>query len=380
MYIGVAMNLLHNTMICIVILSLTIGTAYPTVAQTTEKADWIAEALSTIANGDYPRIKAISFWADSWEDDGFDVDLTLGSSPEALEAYRDGIASDVYVELPQFEKVGDDFILAPTEGVYHGAYTNPDGEEDGLTATQISDFETDVDKELTWVYFSNNWEGGIEFPSANVQTVVDQGALPFIRLMPRSQYDTHEENIFTLEKINAGEFDADLRQWAQDAKQADTPLLLEFGTEVNGDWFPWNAKYHGNDPQVFIDSYRHIVDLFDSEGLMNTTWFYHVDADSVPEETWNTHESYYPGDDYVDWIGMSVYGVFDPSDDWESFTELFDYGYEALSGISESKPLAILEFSVNEYGESDGILNSPSIPILLGIASMTLLRIATRKR
>ena len=31
------------------------------------------------------------------------------------------------------------------------------------------------------------------------------------------------------------------RAWGRAAQTFGTPLIVEFGTEVNGSWFPWNG-------------------------------------------------------------------------------------------------------------------------------------------
>jgi hypothetical protein len=37
----------------------------------------------------------------------------------------------------------------------------------------------------------------------------------------------------------------DLAAWADGARNFGTPLVVEYGTEVNGDWNPWSAPYNG---------------------------------------------------------------------------------------------------------------------------------------
>src|SRR5436305_6694287 len=54
------------------------------------------------------------------------------------------------------------------------------------------------------------------------------------------------------------------RSWARDAKNFGSAILIEWGTEPNGDWFSWNGKWNGGPgegPERYIAAYRHIVDL-----------------------------------------------------------------------------------------------------------------------
>lgn len=63
--------------------------------------------------------------------------------------------------------------------------------------------------------------------------------------------------------------------------------------------------------------------------------------------------AYYPGDDYIDWIGVSVYGPQKAEDEYRAFTDVFTRDvYNELNRISSArsgKPLALLEFGINKH-------------------------------
>ena len=139
------------------------------------------------------------------------------------------------------------------------------------------------------------------------------------------------------------------------------PIIIDFAPEMNGDWFSWSGKYNGGSvknkygdsnladgPERYQDAYRHIIDIFKEEGATNVTWVFHVNANSFPEESWNNYNAYYPGDEYIDWIGFSVYGAITPDENWENFTQIMDTSYPELEAVSKTKPLAVLEFGVME--------------------------------
>lgn len=333
------------------------------------KADWIRDALQSIRNGDYPRIKAINYWHETWKNSAWSTsNLRVDSSPspEALEAYREGIADTFFVTKIALSE--DSLkVLPPDYGVYHCAYPEFGDSEDTVTAQRISDFQNLVDKVMAWVTFADNWVGGIDFPADEVALIWDGGHLPYIKMMAFSRYEYTEgatDSIYTLQRIIDGEFDDDLKKWAQDAKASSIPMMACFGVEVNGEWFCWNGSWNGGDttdgygdpsqpdgPERFKDAYRHIVDLCRTEGADNITWMFHVNADSRPEADWNRMASYYPGDEYVDWIGISVYGPLTPKDGrkyWETFTWIMDTYYPELAALSADKPLAVVEYGVIE--------------------------------
>lgn len=243
-------------------------------------------------------------------------------------------------------------VVPPAEGVYHSAFADFGGEEDQVSVGAINSFAALVGKPIAWAYFSNNWFDGIKFPAEDVKAAHDAGAVPFIRMMPRSTWDEEgPDPVYSLAAIAGGQFDAALRQWARDAKAVPYALMVEFGTEVNGDWFPWNGVYNGGSgvgPARFQAAYRHIIDLFREEGVTNITWVFHVDAQPSPEVAWNSMAAYYPGDSYIDWLGISAYGAQTLDEDWQSFEEVMDAGYSKLAALSPTKPIAVLEFGVTE--------------------------------
>ncbi|MDQ6724439.1 MAG: hypothetical protein M3Z01_09290 [Thermoproteota archaeon] len=65
-------------------------------------------------------------------------------------------------------------------------------------------------------------------------------------------------------------------------------------------------------------------------------------------QPWNDIKNYYPGDNYIDWIGASIYGNFERGAEWTSFTNMLDATYPELAAISSKKPLAVFEFGVLE--------------------------------
>lgn len=253
-------------------------------------------------------------------------------------------------------------LLPPRIGIYHGAFPDFGPTEDRVSTPSVGRFVRLARKRIMWAYFSNNWFGGIHFPGRAVTAIKRSGAIPFIRLMPRSDWtEDQADRRYRLGAIAEGQFDAELRRWARAAGSTHVPLLVDFACEMNGDWFPWSGKWNGggvrtgfgdprlaDGPERYRAAYRHVIRLFRAQGARNVTWVFHVNADSTPSEQWNSMRAYYPGDDYIDWIGVSAYGAQTPKDPGESFTAVLDRAYQELAAISRRKPLMIAEFGVVE--------------------------------
>lgn len=259
-------------------------------------------------------------------------------------------------------------LAPPATGLYHAAYPDFGPEEDDVTTRRLNRFAEKLDgRKITWAYFSDNWFRGIKFPKHKAELLLGEGVIPFIRIMPRSNWKYGcADRKYRLEKILAGEFDEKLRKYARRAGSVRGPLIMEFGTEVNGNWFPWSGVCNGGEqrtaygspqladgPERFRDAYRHIIDLFRAEGVHNVTWVFHVNGYGAPyKKSWNRHSAYYPGDAYIDWIGVSAYGAQTPAEmkNWNpSFREVMDDVYPAVAAISSNKPIAVLEFGIIEH-------------------------------
>jgi Glycosyl hydrolase family 26 len=251
---------------------------------------------------------------------------------------------------------GAERLAPPPPGkLYQGLYFDEpaaghDPTEHDVTAADVARFEQTLGTKTAWVFFSDNWSESRKFPAATCDWIRGLGKIPYVRLMLRSDLEqNHAEKIFTLTNILAGKFDDDLRTWARDAKAFGSPILIEWGTEPNGDWFSWNGKWNGGakeGPRRYIEVWRHIVDLMRGEGAGNLQWIWHVNWFDVPEAKWNQFENYYPGGDYCDWVALSAYGPLTPRtvDGTESFRFKMRTAYPRLTKIAPGKPIVIAEF------------------------------------
>lgn len=249
------------------------------------------------------------------------------------------------------------------QGVFPGGKT---GEEDDLTLADLTSYEQTVGKQAAWVYFSDNWYHGRAFPTATAAWIRDAGSLPWVRLMLRSSSDQNvAEPVYNLKAILAGRFDADLRSWCDGARDFGSPLVVEWGTEANGEWFSWNGSWNGgattigygdrhraDGPERFVDVFGHLVAICRERAADNVRWAWHVDAESWPRDEWNDLEAYWPGSDAVDVIAVSAYGAQQPTDtESASLRSLLDPVYPRLTALARAggEPVVLAEFGVTDH-------------------------------
>ncbi|MFB4423925.1 glycoside hydrolase family 26 protein [Streptomyces sp. QL37] len=98
-------------------------------------------------------------------------------------------------------------------------------------------------------------------------------------------------------------------------------------------------------PEEYVAAHRHLHDRFEELGVDNVVWVWTVSG-YLPSG--KLFERLYPGDDYVDWIGMDQYNYFTCHDttDWKDFDRSQRPTYEWLrTHISAEKPLMFAEFA-----------------------------------
>lgn len=250
--------------------------------------------------------------------------------------------------------------VPPAGKLYQGFYFDEPAQEHDPTEhdvkpADVGRFENAVGQRIAWVFFSDNWFESRTFPTSTCAWIRGLGKVPYVRLMLRSDLEqSHAEKTFSLKRIIGGEFDDDLKAWANEAKAFGSPVLVEWGTEPNGNWFSWNGKWNGGagaGPARFVAAYRHVVDVMRAEGADNLQWIWHVNWFDEPEAKWNRFENYYPGDSYCDWIALSAYGPLTPraKDGTESFRFKMKTAYPRVTKLAPGKPIVIAEFGCDTH-------------------------------
>ena len=259
-------------------------------------------------------------------------------------------------------------LEVPAHGAYTGAYINFGDAEDDVSLEAIEEFEQEAGKHQAIVAFSSFW-GEQRFPAEAMRMIKAHGSVPLVFWSPwdrpyeEEQIEAHGTDKFSLVNILAGQWDAYIDQWADGAKAQGIPIFVSLCNEMNGDWFPWSAKYYGagtpiagSDPPQFVGpeyfkrAYRYIVDRVRARGATNILWIFHVNNFSEPYEVWNTFKQFYPGRDYVDWLGMSVYGQLYPDEKkWNLFEDMIHKPYDELCKLDPDKPVMVTEWGAGEF-------------------------------
>ena len=234
----------------------------------------------------------------------------------------------------------------PINGILQGAMTDTSGNEQ-VTVTTISNFNTAAGKTIAIAYFTHHWFSTVEpFPKSLCDSCHNQHAVPFIRM----NADELASTVVTCAKINNGDYDTQLKQYANDAKvwNNGAPIFAEFGTEVNGNFL----AFSGEGATAYKNAAKRVINLFRGEGCNNVRFVFHGDFN----DPGSNPSSWYPGDSYFDYIGSSFYGQSNGLGCVGSLKNTYNgKTYYDLWASCGSKPLAILEWGL---GDATDITNT----------------------
>jgi beta-mannanase len=252
-------------------------------------------------------------------------------------------------------------LMVPAQGAYTGAYVDFGETEDTVTLEQIEKFEQMVGKHQAMVASSSYW-GEQSFPRRNLDIISRHGSVPLIYWSPwdRPYNQDAGPDRFSLEAILRGEWDSYIDSWAKQARDYEKPFFVAWGLEMNGSWFPWSGTFYGagtaapgtdqaSGPEIYKRAYRHVVDRVRARGATNILWVFHANNYSYPNDVWNTMDRYYPGKDYVDWLGISVYGKQFNKDKWVNAHDCLVYAYQDLEKLDPDKPIMLAEWGIGEF-------------------------------
>ncbi len=208
----------------------------------------------------------------------------------------------------------------------------------------ILKFGKDYGKKPYLVMVFTDWDRFVD--EETIKDIYSAGCVPFITWEP---WKANEKQPIDYEGLLNGEYDSYIMDFAERLKGDGNPVFMRFAHEMNGNWYPWAGTVIGAEKYIAI--YRHVKDIFDKAAADNVKWVFSVNWEDVPSVEGNHFMLYYPGDKYVDYVGIDGYnwGDTQPWSRWMSFKEMF--GKICGEVVSETgKPVIISEFSSADSG------------------------------
>lgn len=209
----------------------------------------------------------------------------------------------------------------PEAGSYLGAYIHLDH----IVNDDMDAFEALVGKAHATYFRYVGW--GAPFPFRWVKELHRRGAMPHIAWEPNGGLGEVRDDDY-------------LRGWAEAAARVGGPIFLRYASEMNGTW-----QAYSGDPEEYIRKWRMVTRVM-REVAPNVVMVWCPFA--TPQAT---IASYYPGDDWVDWVAVNIYSVHHY--DGDATKPALDDPREQLRFVYDRyaarKPIAICEYAATHF-------------------------------
>ena len=144
-------------------------------------------------------------------------------------------------------------------------------------------------------------------------------------LIAWSWMDWHDKKTSpSLQDVVTGKYDWYFDDWIKGVKEFGDPIFIRLSHEMDGDWYPysqgWKDNPTSNTAADYVAYYRYVIDRFNKAGVTNVAWVWCVNGDRSGGKDWL---DYYPGDAYVDWLGIDPYSSRNPRQMIEPLLAMF---------------------------------------------------------
>ncbi len=195
----------------------------------------------------------------------------------------------------------------------------------------------------------------MELDLVNMQKAIDQGKLIEFTLQISAANNMDMYGYTPMFDVANGKLDDEIRTIAQGIKSLEAPILFRLNNEANSDWTSYSGIVTMSDPEIYIEVWRRIYDIFVEEGVTNTLWIWNPNDRNYPPTDWNNFMCYYPGDEYVQMIGVTGYNTGDYyrsyiGETWRDFEHIYDEVEKAYSPFFSDFPWIITEFASSSHG------------------------------
>lgn len=220
--------------------------------------------------------------------------------------------------------------------LYGGTWSNAPWCDSG-TQCALPKFDQNAGKQIAVEHWGMCWTCGFDTDVAKL--VVGRGDIPAVDWSTSGVSDAD---------VASGKYDGWLTTQAKAMASFGHPLFVLFDEEMNGTWYSYSPGLNGNTAADFVAMWRHVHDVFASNGATNVTWVWCPNVD--PDHVFTSYSELYPGDAYVDWTGLNGYNW--GGHEWTSFANVFSSSYNALLQLAPTKPIMIGETASAEVGGS----------------------------
>lgn len=207
-------------------------------------------------------------------------------------------------------------------------------------------------------------------PIADLNSVAARGATSLLTWEPWTWGGGLNQTAYQSATIASGTYDTYIKSWGTALAAWGKPVMLRYGHEMNGNWYPWADGVNGNASGSYVAAYRHVHDVLVASGATNVIWVW---SPNVPYYGSTPITTEYPGDDYVNDVALDGYnwGLDRVGGSWKSPSTVFGEGLTELRGLASTKPIIVAETASSENGGSKAQWNTDLVSYLAAQPDVT---------
>ncbi|MCG2612709.1 glycosyltransferase [Terrimonas sp. NA20] len=193
-----------------------------------------------------------------------------------------------------------------------------------VSMKEVSAYESTAETRFSIISLYIPWGDAPQclLPDSIIRNIYENYSLPMITWEPWTSLfnsDTttarsgKEQQVFR--RLLKGDFDHYLDRFARQIIKLNKPIFIRLAHEPDNPAYPWSPS-GGNTPDEFKAGWKYIYEYFLQKGVNNVAWVW------SPWKAANI-EAYFPGKQYVDWLGVTMldYGALRGTSD--SFEDLY---------------------------------------------------------
>ena len=191
------------------------------------------------------------------------------------------------------------------DGIMLGAFIPPPfNSDENDYAGSIKHFDARVAKRHTHIMFYCEFNYDLDAYPYLIGQIRDAGKIPIICW--QSGVMGAADPSFSNDSFIHGDHDDGLQKMARRCKEFGDTIYMRWAHEMNIPSSPaWPGHiFNHQSPDEFKEMWRHVHKIFRDEGAGNVKWIWSINYLSSPEP-FSSYNVLYPGDDYVDMIGVS---------------------------------------------------------------------------
>jgi len=274
---------------------------------------------------------------------------TATNSPEAMQtmtvpAASTVIATSTPISTPMTTSLSHLALYEPANGYcYVGGVVSWTDTIPSVPTAEEQALGMNMATEDSFRYFSQKDTFGVDGGQSGeswsnwVTTVANisaRGEVPFIAWQPDLNASTNN-----IHAIADGQFDPYIIARALECKAYGKPIFIRFAHESAFGHYPWS-----NDPTDVVAASQRIYNIFHEYGATNVAfvWTVNCPSEDYDQGALATYLKFYPGDQYVDWVGMDTYDI--PNFERNFSREVS--GFYNYFCVQHGKPMFIAEVGV----------------------------------